>query len=86
MMAKNNQRTISFGLWKTQTYDHHTLQSGSHSKPFKPFHELYNVEKHNLHHDDKVCPQQYRIAEIDNELFVDLNMKAQVKRFGCEDK
>ena len=83
-MTKNSQHTIYFGLWRTKTYDHRTLQSGSHSKPFQPLRELYNIEKQNPHHDDKVCLQQYCIAEIGNGSFVNFNVKAQAERFGFE--
>ena len=86
MRAKNSQRAISFGLWRPQTYDHQTLQSGSHSKPFQPLHELCNVKKQNRHHDDKGCPQQYFIAGIGNRSFVDVNVKFQAENFGFGDK
>ena len=84
-MAKNSQRTISFGLWHAQTYDHHMLQSGNHLKPFQPLRELYNVEKQNSHHEDKEHCQQYYIVGIDIGFSVDLNMKALGERFGFED-
>ena len=75
MMAKNNQRVVAFGLWQTQTYDHHMLQNDSHSKLIQPLHESNIVEIQNPHYDNKACRQQYCIAKIGNGSFVDVNVK-----------
>ena len=62
------------------------LQSGSHLKLFQPLHELDIIEKQSPHHDDKVCLQQYCVAEIGNGFFIDLNVRVQAENFGFEDK
>ena len=85
MKAKNIHSAIYFGLWHTQTYDHHTLQSGSHSKPFQPLRKLYNIEKQNRNHDDNECHQQYCIVEIGIVFYIDQIMKFLAERFGFED-
>ena len=78
-MARNNLHAISFGLWRTQTYDRHMLQSDSHLKPFQLLHGLANVEKLSPHHDNIVCHQQYDIVETGNVFFIVVTMKAQAK-------
>ena len=85
-MARNNLHAICFGLWCTQTYDRHMLQSDNHLKPFQLPHGLDNIEILIPHHDDIVCRQQYDIVETGNVFFVVATMKAQAEKIGSEDK